>query len=118
MKRSKLKNKVKIIETEHPFEGLPNGDERLAKVKLAIEINDRIKERGIKQKEAAELLGITQPEVSNLGKGRLSGFTFDRLYRCLNALDLDVEISITKRQQRKKTPAGVHVNQRVFRVRA
>ena len=29
----------------------------------------------MKQKEAVELLSITQPEISNLGKGCLSGFT-------------------------------------------
>ena len=105
-----LKSGISIIETAHPFEGLLNGDERLVKVKLAAQINDRIKARGIKQKEAAELPGITQPEVSNLGKGRLSGFTFDRLYRCLNALDVDIEISIKKRPARVKTSAGVHVH--------
>ena len=110
MKSTKLKNGTTVIETEQPFSGLINGDERLAKAKLALQIYDRINERGLKQKEAAELLGITQPEVSNLRKGRLSGFTFDRLYRCLNALDLDVEISIKNHQPRKKTPAGIHVN--------
>jgi len=110
MKYTKLKNGTPVIETAHPFEGLLNGDERLAKAKLAAQINDRIKARGITQKEAAELLGITQPEVSNLGKGRLSGFTFDRLYRCLNALDLDIEISVKKRSTRAKTLAGVHVH--------
>ena len=110
MKRTKLKSGIPVIETAHPFEGLPNGDERLAKVKLVAQINDRIKERGIKQKDAAELLGITQPEVSNLGKGRLSGFTFDRLYRCLNALDLDIDIAIRKRSVRSKVTAGVHVH--------
>ena len=110
MKRTKLKGGSKVIETGHPFQGLPHGDERLAKAKLAQKINERIKERDIKQKAAAELLGITQPEVSNLGKGRLQGFTFDRLYRCLNALDLDVEISIKKSHTRKKAAAGVHVN--------
>lgn len=110
MKRTKHRIGTPVIETAHPFEGLPNGDERLAKVKLAVQINDRIKERGIKQKEAATLLGITQPEVSSLGKGRLTGFTFDRLYRCLNALDLDIEISIKKRSARAKTSAGVHVH--------
>ena len=109
MKRTKLNNVTPVIETVHPFEGLPNGDERLAKVKLAAQINDRIKARGIKQKEAAELLGITQPEVSNLGKGRLSGFTFDRLYRCLNTLDVDIEIAIKQRSTRARTTAGIHV---------
>jgi len=110
MKRTRLKNGTPVIETAHPFEGLVNGDERLAKVKLAGQINDWITERGIKQKEAAELLGITQPEVSNLGKGRLSGFTFDRLYRCLIALDMDIEISIKKHPARAKAPAGVYVH--------
>ncbi len=110
MKRTKLKNETPVIETTHPFEGLPNGDERLAKVKLAGQINDWITERGITQKEAAELLGITQPEVSSLGKGRLSGFTFDRLYRCLIALNMDIEISVKKRSARAKTSAGVHVH--------
>jgi predicted XRE-type DNA-binding protein len=111
MKRTKLKSVATVIETAHPFEGLVNGNERLAKAKLAGQINERIAERGIKQKEAAELLGITQPEVSNLGKGRLSGFTFDRLYRCLTALNMDVEISVKKHSARAKTPAGVYVHQ-------
>lgn len=110
MKRTELKNSTAVIETEQPFSGLINGDERLAKAKLALQINDRISELSLKQKEAAKLLGITQPEVSNLCQGRLSGFTFDRLYRCLNALDMDIEISVKNHQTRKKTPAGVHVN--------
>ncbi len=109
MKRIKLESGIPVIETAHPFEGLPDGDERLAKMLLAVRINDRIRERGIKQKAAAELLGITQPEVSRLGRGRLSGFTFDRLYRCLNALDLEVEISIKKHSARARHPAGIHV---------
>ena len=109
MKQTRLRNRTPVIETAHPFAGLPDGDERLAKVMLAARINDRIRERGIKQREAAELLGITQPEISNLGKGRLSGFTFDRLYRCLNALDLDIEISIKTHSRRAKAPAGIHV---------
>lgn len=94
MKRTKLKSGTPVIETSHPFEGLPNGDKRLAKVKLAAQINDRIKARGINQKEAAALLGITQPEVSNLNKGSLSRFTFDQLYNWLNTLDLGLETSI------------------------
>ena len=47
------------------FEGLANGEERLAKAKLAHQINVLIQEQGMKQQEASELLGITQPEVSH-----------------------------------------------------
>ena len=63
-----------VIETRHPFEGLPNGEERFAKAQLAHQINLLLEERGLKQWAAVELLGITQPEVSNLATGRLSGF--------------------------------------------
>ncbi|MEI6133258.1 MAG: helix-turn-helix transcriptional regulator [Bacillota bacterium] len=99
-----------ITSTSHPFEGLPNGEERFAKVQIARQINLLIEERGLKQKEASELLGITQPDVSNLANGRLSGFTFDRLYRCLFALDTDVEIILKKHAPNDVTPAGVHVS--------
>lgn len=99
-----------IIATEHPFSGLPNGEERFAKAQLARLINQQIQERELKQKEAAELLGITQPDVSNLSNGKLSGFTFDRLYRCLCALDTDVEIVLKRHLPTDTKPAGIHVS--------
>ena len=110
MKQTKLKDGTTVIETAHPFEGLAKGDERLAKVKLAGQINGWIDKHGTKQQEAARLLGITQPEVSKLRNGQLTGFTFDRLYRCLIALGMDIEISVKKHSARAKFPAGVHVN--------
>jgi predicted XRE-type DNA-binding protein len=99
-----------LVTTAHPFVGLSNGEERFAKVQLAHQINLLIKERNLKQKEAAELLGITQPEVSNLATGRLSGFTFDRLYRCLFALDTDVEITLKQHTPTATQAAGIHVS--------
>ncbi len=95
--------------TAHPFEGLENGDERLAKVQLARQINALIQDRAMTQQDASVLLGITQPEVSQLANGRLSGFTFDRLYRCLYALDMDVEITIKKHVPVENLTAGIHV---------
>lgn len=104
-----LSDGTEVIRTEQPFENLPNSSERLAKVKLAYEINRNIKKRGLKQKDAAQLLDITQPEISNLGKGRLSGFTFDRLYRCLTALQMDIEIKLKEHSAHDKYPVGIHV---------
>jgi len=53
------------VTTLHPFEGLPNGDERFAKVQLAYQINLLLEERGLKQKEAAELLrGFVVPATT------------------------------------------------------
>ena len=52
-------NEEAVVTTTHPFEGLANGEERLAKAQLARKINALIKERGLKQEPASELLGVT-----------------------------------------------------------
>ncbi len=103
-------DKNPVVITAHAFEGLINGNERLAKATLAYQINALIQEQSMKQQEASELLGITQPEVSQLSNGRLSGFTFDRLYRCLYALDMDVEITLKKHIPTDTGVAGIHVS--------
>ena len=74
--------------------GLPDADELLIKAQLADQISDLIEERKLTQVEAAKLLGIDQPKVSALVRGRLSGFSTDRLFRFLNALGRDVEIRV------------------------
>ena len=99
-----------IITTAHPFALLVNGEERQAKAQLVHQINSLIKERGMKQHEASELLGITQPEVSQIASGRLSGFTFDRLYRCVYALDMDIEITIKMHIHAGSAMVGIHVS--------
>jgi predicted XRE-type DNA-binding protein len=74
--------------------GLPDPEERLAKADLAIAIAREIASRGMTQAEAAELLGVAQPDISNLRRGRLSGYSIERLTRLLNALGQDVEIRV------------------------
>jgi predicted XRE-type DNA-binding protein len=66
--------------------GLPNPEERLAKAQLASLIDDVIRERGLTQQEAAMLMGIDQPKVSHVLRGRLSGFSTQRLIDFLTAL--------------------------------
>ena len=74
--------------------GLPNPEERLVKAELASKISSLIDEKQLTQMNAAELLGIDQPKVSALVRGRLSGFSTDRLLRFLLALGNDVEIVV------------------------
>ncbi len=85
-------------------------NEGLAKTKLAHQINVLIQEKGMTQQAAAELFGIAQSEVSQIASGRLSGFTFDRLYCCLCALDMDIEITLTKHMPSGNSVAGIHVS--------
>jgi predicted XRE-type DNA-binding protein len=74
--------------------GLKNPEELLAKAELVQRIVDIIAERKLTQVRAATLLDIDQPKVSALLRGKLDGFSTDRLFRFLNALGRDVEIVI------------------------
>lgn len=78
--------------------GLSDPEERLAKADLAIAISREIESRARTQVQAAEVLGVAQPDVSNLMRGRLSGYSIERLTRLLNALGQDVEIRIRRGQ--------------------
>jgi predicted XRE-type DNA-binding protein len=64
------------------------------KASLARRVAVLVKARGLTQVEAAGLLGIDQPKVSALLRGRLGGFSVERLMRLLTRLDQDVEIVV------------------------
>jgi predicted XRE-type DNA-binding protein len=87
--------------------GLDEPDERLARAELAHRICEIIAERKLSQTRAAAVLGVDQPKVSALMRGKLDGFSIDRLFRFLNALDHDVEIVI--RPARGSGSAGTRV---------
>jgi len=74
--------------------GLPNPEERLAKADLAIRISSAIRGRRLTQARAARILKIDQPKVSRLLRGRLSGFSTERLMHFLTLLGRDVEIVV------------------------
>jgi predicted XRE-type DNA-binding protein len=57
-------------------------------------IEDAIKAKGWTQAEAAKALGITQPRVSALMRGKISMFSLDSLINMLTALGLKVDIQI------------------------
>lgn len=86
------------------FSDLVHADatEKLAKVELAYKINQLIRQRGLKQKEAAQLLETDQAKISALSRGHLSIFSLERLLKYLTLLDQDVEIVI----KAKNTPAS------------
>lgn len=65
---------------------LPDADDLLAKGALAVAIRRLVTAADWTQREAAAHLDTTQPNVSNLLRGRLDGFTFDRLLRYLSYL--------------------------------
>src|SRR3990167_4583651 len=90
--------------------GLPNPEECLIKADLAIQINKLIQQRKSNQTDAAKLLGLDQPKISALNRGRLSGFSVERLFKLLSILDQDIEIVIKPhRGRREHSVPHIHV---------
>ena len=54
-----------------------------------------IRDRGLSQREAARLFGVTQPRVSNLVKGRLDLFSLDMLVTMLARAGVRVNLSVS-----------------------
>jgi len=84
--------------------GFENSDEMAAKSELVRHINRIIEQRGLTQVKAAELLGVNQPKISALKRGRLTDFSIDRLIRFLVLLGQEVDIKV-----RSASHAGLKV---------
>lgn len=82
--------------------GLKNPEELLAKAELTYRLTRRIKQRDLTQKQAADLLGVDQAKISALTRGHLSGFSIDRLFRFLVALDCDVDVIVKSKPRSRK----------------
>jgi predicted XRE-type DNA-binding protein len=89
--------------------GVPNAEEHLVKAQLVFKIDTIMKDRGLKQVEAADLFGIKQPDVSKMLRGEFRQFSVERLLRFLVALDQDVEIVVKPHRDRSNAPA-LHVS--------
>jgi predicted XRE-type DNA-binding protein len=102
------KNKAANIEIEESSGnvfadlGVPYPEEYLVKAELAIQINKLIKKRKLNQTDAAKLLGLDQPKISALNRGRLAGFSVERLFKLLAILDQDIEIVIKPHSGREE----------------
>jgi predicted XRE-type DNA-binding protein len=81
--------------------GLPDAEERQLKAALVVQVGRLIKERKLSQVDAAKLLGVKQPDLSNILRGHYRGYSLAQLMRILSAFDQDVEI--TTRPQHPST---------------
>lgn len=63
---------------------------------LMIELSKLIKARGLTQAEAARLLGVSQPRVSDLVRGKIDRFSIDTLVAMLGHAGVRVRFT-TKR---------------------
>jgi len=63
---------------------------------LMLALKRQIKSRGLTQAEAARLLGVTQPRISNLIHGKIDLFGLDLLVKMAAAAGLRVTMRIRK----------------------
>ena len=74
--------------------GLADADEMLVKAQLATKIGEIIQARGWSQKEAAGVLGLTQPKLSKMLSGQFRGISETKMLDCLVRLGRDVQIVV------------------------
>lgn len=77
--------------------GVKDADAMLVKAELVMTISRIIRQRGLTQSAAAELLGLPQPKLSNILRGQFHGVSERRLIDCLTRLGQDVEIVVKEK---------------------
>ncbi|MBJ9839618.1 helix-turn-helix domain-containing protein [Citrobacter sp. A316] len=66
------------------------------KAQLAMVIGETLQCKGLTQQQAAQMLGMTQPKLSNLLRGQFRGISEAKMLECLVKLGRDVEIVVGK----------------------
>lgn len=74
--------------------GLADAEKLKIKTGLVVEIRKAMRSRGLTQQEAAKLMGITQPKVSDLMCGDYKNLSERNLMDCLTRLGYDIEIKV------------------------
>jgi predicted XRE-type DNA-binding protein len=62
---------------------------------LIMALKDHIARSGLTQAEIAKLLGVTQPRVSDLMRGKIELFGLDTLVNMIGAAGLHIELHIS-----------------------
>ena len=81
--------------------GIPPGEAAhlLLRSGLLSHLTDLIKRRKLSQKQAAKLLGVTQPRVSDLMRGKLQLFSLDTLVDMLTRLGVSVTLELKEKRR-------------------
>ena len=82
---------------------MTDAGEMLVKAQLATKIAEIIKHHRMTQVQAAELLGMPQPKLSNMLRGRFRGISEAKMLECLTRLGRDVQIVIKTVSRLRKT---------------
>ncbi|MHB1927644.1 MAG: helix-turn-helix domain-containing protein [Leptospirillum sp.] len=62
--------------------------------RLMLEVDRFVKESGLTQREAAKKLGINQPRLNDLLKGKIQKFSIDALVKMLSRIGVHVDVNV------------------------
>jgi predicted XRE-type DNA-binding protein len=82
--------------------GRAEAEHLLIRADLMIEIQKLIASRGLKQREAATILGVSQPRTSDLLRGRIDLFSTDVLIDMLVRLGARVRLTVKSNRRSRK----------------
>ena len=74
--------------------GLADAEKLKIKSSLVIEITRAVRRLGLTQAEAGRRMGIAQPKVSEMMRGKFDNLSERKLMECLNRLGYDIEIKV------------------------
>ena len=83
--------------------GYADSEAMSLKAQLVAQVAQLIRKRGLTQVQAASRLGLTQPKISSLLKGRFRGISERRLLDCLTRLGRDVQIVVRPAARNRDT---------------
>ncbi|GFE78122.1 hypothetical protein GCM10011487_01220 [Steroidobacter agaridevorans] len=87
--------------------GFEDAAELSAKAVLAMKLNGLIDQRNLSQTEAAAIIGMSQPKVSQVRRYKLQNISLERLMQALVSLDQHVQIVV--QPARRAQAAGITV---------
>jgi predicted XRE-type DNA-binding protein len=84
--------------------GFPSEEAEYLKIRssLMIHLRKTIEAKGMKQAEAAKLLGVTQPRVSDLYKGKIHLFSIDTLVDMLGRAGVHIKLVVASPKRKLK----------------
>jgi predicted XRE-type DNA-binding protein len=103
-----MRKELNIIEIEESsgnvYEdlGTPHANEMRVKSQLAAKIGEIIKARHLTQVQASEILGLSQPKLSEMLRGKFRGISEAKMMECLLLLGRDVQIVVKPAPRSRK----------------
>lgn len=81
--------------------GFSDSREMLIKAQLAHKISQILKEKNLTQKQASQLLKMTQPKLSKLLNGEFREISEMKMLECLAKLGNDIKIVVSTKKVKK-----------------